>query len=299
MHSRKGKAYYVPVISYDDSGKASEPVVDMEILEAFREVLEDPKIEKVGHNLKYDLSVLRWHGLSVLGTILDTMLMHCLLEPDLRHGMDFLAEVHLRYTPISITSLIGERGPEQKTMLDVPLEPLARYAAEDADITWQLYEVLRPKLKEMNQESVYFDIEYPLVRVLVEMEHEGIRLDTQALEQFSAQLAEQIASLEADIYTLANAEFNLNSPKQLGEVLFGQMKLIAKPKKTKTGQYATNEQVLQSLAAEHEIVRKVLDYRTATKLKSTYADTLPDTVFALTGRVHTTYHQAATADWAV
>ncbi|MCS1409021.1 MAG: DNA polymerase I [Verrucomicrobia subdivision 3 bacterium] len=290
------RAFYVPVVAYDEQGQAvAGGEVDLAVLKDFRGVLENPSIEKIGHNLKYDLSVLRWHGLAVRGTIWDTMLMHCLIEPELRHGMDFLAEKYLRYSPVSISKLIGERGGEQQTMLAVGVDQLAEYAAEDADVTWRLYQELRPRLKETEQESVYFDIEEPLIRVLVAMEYEGVRLDSDALQQFSVQLGEQIQLLERAIYNLAGTEFNLNSPKQLGEVLFGQMKLIEKPKKTKTGQYATNEQVLMTLASEHEIVRKILDYRTATKLKSTYADALPGSIFKATGRVHTTYHQAATA----
>lgn len=290
------RAFYVPVISYDDQGLPVEGGASFpDVLQEFREVLENESISKVGHNLKYDLSVLRWRGIRVGGIIQDTMLMHCLIEPDLRHGMDFLAEMYLGYSPVSITKLIGEKGKDQKDMLSVPLEQLSEYAAEDADITWQLFQSLRPKLVESGQDSVYSEIEAPLVRVLVEMEHDGVRLDSEALHQFSLQLGNQIETLEKEIYELAGKEFNLNSPKQLGEILFGEMKLVEKPKKTKTGQFATNEQVLMTLAVEHEIVRKILDYRTATKLKSTYADTLPDAIFEATGRVHTTYHQAATA----
>ena len=290
------RAYYVPVIPYGVDGLATSPLGDpLTILEEFREILGDTNIGKVGHNLKFDLSVLRWHGFKVGGTIYDTMLMHSLIEPELRHGMDFLAEVYFGYSPVSITKLIGEKGKDQKNMLSVPLPLLSEYAAEDADVTWRLFQLLKPKLEEVEQNSIYFDIEAPLVRVLVEMEHEGVRLDSEALHQFSTQLAVQISTLEKEIYELAGKEFNLNSPKQMGEILFGEMKLVDKPKKTKTGQFATNEQVLMTLAAEHEIVRKILDYRTATKLKSTYADTLPETIFPGTGRVHTTYQQAATA----
>ena len=292
------RAFYVPVIPYDETGMPkplSEGDEGKALLEFFRGFLEDESIAKVGHNLKYDLSVLRWQGINVGGVIHDTMLMHCLVEPEQRHGMDYLAEMYLGYSPVSITKLIGEKGKDQKDMMSVPLKQLADYAAEDADITWRLYGVLQPKLVASEQESVYFEIEAPLVRILVDMEYEGVRLDSEALHQFSIQLAEQIEKLEKDIYALAGAEFNLNSPKQLGEILFGEMKLVAKPKKTKTGQFATNEQVLMTLAAEHEVVRKILDYRTSTKLKSTYADTLPEAIFDRTGRVHTTYHQAATA----
>ena len=290
------RAFYVPVVPYDEAGRAvADGETDAAALEVFREALENPAIGKVGHNLKYDLGVLLWRGLRVRGKILDTMLLHCLIEPELRHGMDFLAERYLGYSPISIASLIGQKGTEQRLMTTVSLARLAEYAAEDADITWQLYQKLRPKLKEAEQESVYFDVEEPLIRTLAEMEYQGIRLDSEALRQFSAQLGKQAQQLERSIYEMAGTAFNLNSPKQLGQVLFGRLQLAEKPKKTKTGQYSTSEQVLTSLASEHEIVRKILDYRAATKLKSTYADALPEAIFAASGRVHTTFHQAATA----
>jgi DNA polymerase I len=291
------EAYYVPIIPYGDDGMPASDweTADQSRLTLFEDILANPSIGKIGHNLKFDLSILRWHDVKVGGVIHDTMLMHTLIDPELRHGMDFLSEMYLGYAPVSITSLIGEKGKDQKDMLSVSLDDLSRYAAEDADITWQLFEKLQPKLAEMEQESVYYDIESPLVRVLVEMEYDGVRLDSAALQQFSSQLGEQIKTLESDVFERAGKEFNLNSPKQLGEILFGELKLIDKPKKTKTGQFATNEQVLMTLAGEHEIVRKILDYRTVTKLKSTYADTLPEAIFEPTGRVHTTYHQAATA----
>ena len=289
------RAFYVPVIPYDEAGRAiADGEANESALEAFRAALENPAIDKVGHNLKYDLGVLLWSGLRVQGKILDTMLLHCLIEPELRHGMDFLAERYLGYSPISITSLIGQKGTEQRLMTTVSLDRLTEYAAEDADITWQLYQTLRPKLKEAEQESVYFHIEEPLIRILAEMEYEGIRLDSKALRQFSTQLGKQAQQLERSIYETAGTAFNLNSPKQLGQVLFGRLQLDENPKKTKTGQYSTNEQVLASLAPKHEIVRKILDYRAATKLKSTYADALPEAIFTASGRVHTTFHQAAT-----
>ena len=288
------RAYYVPTVGYDETGASDgSGLQNNPILESFRGVFENERVAKLGHHLKYDLSVLRWHGVEVRGKIHDTMLMHCLIEPEQRHGMDYLAERYLAYSPIPITTLIGEKGDQD--MLSVPLPQLTEYAAEDADVTWRLHECLYPKLQESGQESVYFEIEAPLVPVLVEMECEGVRLDPDALAQFSEQLATQIGLLEREIHALAGREFNLNSPKQLGDILFGEMKLVEKPRKTKTGQFATNEQVLMTLANDHEIVRKILDYRTASKLKSTYTDTLPEAIFPGTGRVHTTYHQAATA----
>ena len=265
------------------------------ILEEFRPVFEDERIEKVGHNLKYDLSVLKWHGFSVRGKLFDTMVAHSLIEPDQRHGMDYLSEVHLGYAPIPITKLIGEEKSEQLNMADVAPEKVAEYAAEDADVTWQLRSKLEPLLWEKGQEKVFYEIESPLLPVLVDMEFEGVRIDAAALAEFSTQLAKEMAGHEGTIYQLAGTKFNLNSPKQLGQILFDVMKLGGAPKKTKTGQYSTNEQTLIELAAEHEVVRRLLEFRAATKLKSTYADALPATVWPKTGRVHTTYNQVVTA----
>lgn len=262
-------------------------------LEDFREVFANDKITKIGHNLKFDLNMLRWHGIDLRGTIFDTMLAHSLVEPDQRHGMDYLAEVYLGYTPVSITKLIGEKKTEN--MANVPLEQLAEYAAEDADVTWQLHETLIPLLKERGQEKVFYEIESPLLPVLVDMECAGIRIDSAALAEFSQQLEKQMVTLEARVHQIAGDPFNLNSPKQLGEVLFEKLKLVDKPKKTRTGQYSTDEQTLISLANDHEIVRSLLEYRTVSKLKSTYADALPQTISPKTGRVHTTFQQVATA----
>lgn len=264
-------------------------------LEEFRPLLEDESIEKVGHNLKYDLSVLKWHGFEVRGKLFDTMLAHSLIEADQRHGMDYLAEVYLGYSPIPISKLIGEKGADQMSMALVPLEELAEYATEDADVTWQLRAKLEPLLKESGQARVYYEIEAPLAPVLVAMEHEGVRIDAEALAEFSIELGEHIERYRAEIYELAGVEFNLNSPKQLGEILFDKLKLSDKPKKTKTGQYTTNEQTLLTLANRHEIVQRILDYRAATKLKSTYVDALPAAIWSRTNRVHTTYNQAVTA----
>ncbi len=265
------------------------------ILEEFRELLEDEGIEKVGHNLKYDLSVLKWHGLSVRGKLFDTMIAHSLIEPEMRHGMDYLSEVYLGYAPVPITQLIGAESSPQISMADVAPELVAEYAAEDADVTWQLRARLEPLLKEKGQERVFYEVESPLVPVLVDMEFEGVRLDAAALADFSLQLSKEMAGHEGAIYQLAGTKFNLNSPRQLGEILFDVLKIAGNPKKTKTGQYATNEQTLIELAAEHEIVRRLLEYRAATKLKSTYADTLPGAIWGKTGRVHTTYNQVVTA----
>ncbi len=265
------------------------------VLEEFRRVFENPAIEKVGHNLKFDVLVLRWHGIRVAGRFFDTMLAHSLCEPEMRHRMDYLAEVILGYRPISIESLIGEKKKDQLTLRDVSREKVAEYAAEDADVTWQLRARLEPLLRKKGQERVFYDIENPLLPVLADMEFEGVRVDLASLEEASVVLSKEIASAEADIFRMAGESFNLNSPKRLGEILFDVLKIAEKPKKTKTGQYATNEQTLIALASRHEIVARVLAHRVATKLKSTYVDALPGTVWSKTGNIHTTYSQAVTA----
>ncbi|MAF12722.1 DNA polymerase I [Candidatus Poribacteria bacterium] len=279
--------FYVPFPEDKDANRA--------VLDEFRPFFDSEDVLTVGHNLKYDLSVLRWHGVAVSGPLFDTMLAAHLATPELRRSMDYLAEALLAYRPMSISDLIGERGEEQQTLREVPVEQVAEYAAEDADITYQLFRKYEPLLKEMGQERVFHDIECPLIPALVEMEYEGIRLEAPVLERLSGELADDIEMAEARIYELAGEEFNLGSPKQLGELLFGKMELDPNAKKTKTGQFATNEQVLARLAPEHEIVAQVLDYRASTKLKSTYVDTLPGAVYERTGHIHTHYEQAVTA----
>ena len=264
------------------------------VLEEFRSVLESDRIEKVGHNLKFDLSVLKWHGISVGGKLFDTMVAHSLIEPDRRHGMDYLSEVYLGYTPVPISKLIGDAKAGQVNMADVPVAKVAEYSAEDADVTWQLRSVLEPLLKEKGQERVFYEVESPLIPVLVGMEFEGIKVDAAALAEFAAQLSKEMDEAEKTVYRLAGTTFNLNSPKQLGQVLFDLLKIGAAPKKTKTGQYSTDEQTLTALAADHEIVQRLLEHRTATKLKSTYADALPEAIWPKTDRVHTTYNQVMT-----
>ncbi|MCF6314432.1 MAG: DNA polymerase I [Verrucomicrobiales bacterium] len=279
------------------------PLVDQamaEVLQELREVFENPASEKIGHHLKFDLAVLKWKGLVVAGTLFDTMLAHTLLDPDQGHQMDKVSEQLLGYTPVSIESLIGAKADKggQLSMLDIveeKSEEIAEYAAEDADVTWQLAEILRERLKSSGQETVFYEIESPLTPVLVAMEAEGIALDVVVLKKIGVQLGMQIDSLREQISTAAGRDFNLNSPKQLGEVLFDELKLLEKPKKTKTGQYKTDEKVLSSLATDHEIVRDILEYREATKLKNTYVDTLPEAIFVKTGRVHTTFLQMMTA----
>jgi len=269
----------------------------MEILDEFRPLFERTDIEKTGHNLKFDLCVLLAHGLEVSGPFFDSMLAHALIDPDQRHGMDFLSQSLLGYSPISIKALIGEKkGPApQRSMAEVPIEQLAEYSAEDADVTFQLVEALRPRLEELHQHRVFYDIEAPLLPVLADMEHAGVKIDVAALHEFGLELEKQAAELARRIQGYTDWPFNLNSPKQLGEVLFDHLKLADKPKKTATGQYQTNEQTLQALEGAHPIIKDILDYREVTKLKNTYVDALPATVNRRTGRVHTTFHQLMAA----
>lgn len=265
-------------------------------LEPFRAIFADPAVEKVGHNLKFDLAVLKNHGIDVAGPLFDTMLAHTLVEPEQRHGMDYLSEVLLDYTPVPLTQLIGdEKKGDTKKVSEINPDELAEYSAEDADVTWQLRAKIEPLLAERGQERVYRDIEGPLVRVLMDMEFEGIALDIDTLAQIGGKLAQQAAAAEASIVELAGRPFNLNSPKQLGEILFDELKLAEKPKKTRTGQYATNEQTLITLANRHPIVQAILGYRETVKLKSTYIDALPTAVDSTTKRVHTHFTQLRAA----
>ena len=264
-------------------------------LTALRPLLANPDILKVGHNLKFDLLVLRWNDLDVRGPLFDTMIAHALLEPEQRHTMDYCAEVYLGYSPIPLTHLIGPKGPDQRSLASVPVARVAEYSAEDADVTWQLHLEFLPRLRDLSLERVFSEVEMPALPALVAMEFAGIRVDAAVLAEFSARLAREMAEFEATLHRLAGREFNVNSNKQLGEVLFDELHLVEKPKRTATGQYATDESTLQTLAGEHEIVRCLLEYRTVAKLKSTYADALPAAISPRTGRIHTTFYQAATA----
>lgn len=281
------KGFYVPFPEERDKAQ--------ELIEALRPFFESENIEKIGQNLKYDIKVLDKYNIKVHGRLFDTMLAHYLINPDMRHNMDVLSETYLNYTPISITELIGKKGKNQLSMREVPLEKQTEYAVEDADITFQLAQHFRPELAEAKTDELFGDIEIPLLRVLADMELEGINLDIDFLKSLSKDLENDIANLEQQIYEAAGEEFNIGSPKQLGEILFDKMKLVDKPKKTKTGQYSTAEDVLSYLAKDHEIIRNVLDYRGLTKLKSTYVDALPEQVEASTGRVHTDYMQTVAA----
>ena len=268
----------------------------MALLEPLRGPLENPAIEKVGHNLKYDYQVLLNYGIRVQGALVDTMLMHYLVEPDQRHGMDDLAQKLLGYSPISITSLIGPKGKNQKSMRDVDPAAVAEYAGEDADITWRLRSTLQPLVESTGVQSIYQTMEAPLISVLSDMELAGVKVDSEGLAAFSEELGHDLARLEAEVHELAGQSFNLGSPKQLGEVLFDGLQIgRGKVKKTKTGQYATGEEVLEGYVKEHPIVEKLLEWRQVGKLKSTYVDALPQLVHPKTGRIHTTFNQAVAA----
>lgn len=289
-----GKGFYVQLPTDDKGSK--------KVLAELAPLLEKEDIEKIGHNLKFDLAVLNWAGATAVGPFFDTMLAHTLVEPDQKHSMDFLSESMLGYTPISLKSLLGEDdgGDGQMnllggTMEDIPAEKLAEYAVEDADITFQLAEKLRPMLEEKGQHQVFYDIECPLVPVLVAMESEGIALDESVLDEIRVSLGTSIDALVLEIREAAGREFNLNSPKQLGEILFDELKLVDKPKKTKTGQYKTDEAVLSALAPKHRIVEAILEYRESTKLKGTYVDALPGSISSRTGRIHSSFAQLMTA----
>ncbi len=266
------------------------------ILDTFRPLFGRTDILKIGHNLKFDISVLHWHGLDVAGPFFDTMLAHYLIDPESRHKLDILARNYLGYTPVPIEDLIGPKGADQKSMRDVSTDLVTEYAVEDTDVTLQLKEIFAPLLKEHEAECLFHDIESPLISVLIAMEAEGVALDKAALSDYSAALEDEIGRLAERIHHAADLDFNIDSPKQLGDVLFDHLQLEKKAKKTgKTGQYSTSEQVLSRLAGRHEIVRDVLAYRTSRKLKSTYVDALPAAISPRTGRIHTTFNQAVTA----
>lgn len=264
----------------------------LKLLKPFRAVFENEKIGKTGQNLKYDIQVLSGYGISVRGPLFDTMLAHYLLEPDMRHNMDMLAMKYLNYNTIHIEELIGERGPRQKTMRDVDKEKIREYAVEDADITWQLKGKFEPLLRKEGLDKLASEIEMPLIRVLAGMERNGVLVDVAVLKNYAVTLRESIIRLEKEIYTLAGQEFNISSPKQLGDILFVRLQLDENARLTKTKQYRTDEEVLQRLASKHPVVGKVLEYRGLRKLLSTYVESLPELIDRKTGRIHTTYNQA-------
>jgi len=284
---KKGEAYYVPIPA---DQKEAQKIVDI-----FKPVLEDKKIRKIAQNIKYDVKVLKWYDCHVEGAWDDTMIAHYILEPSLRHNMNFMAETYLGYSPVSIETLIGKKGKNQKSMRDIPPEVVVEYAGEDADITFQLHNYLKPKIKKKKKfQKLYEDIEVPIVRVLAQMEYDGVTIDTPFLEKYSKKMGKEILKTQENVFEMAGVEFNLGSPKQLGEVLFDKMKIEYKGKKTKTGQYSTNEETLRKLK-DQPIVAEILGFRELSKLKSTYVDALPRLVNPKTNRVHTIYNQAVAA----
>ena len=280
-------AYYVPL---PENYEAALAVVSL-----FKSALENERIQKIGQNLKFDISILRWYDVVVNGPLFDTMMAHYLIQPDMRHGMDLLAETYLNYQPVSIETLIGKKGQNQLNMRTVDVETVKEYAAEDADVTWQLKQVFEPLLEKADTRQLFDNIEIPLIPVLASMEAEGVRIDPDTLNDFSAELEKEIRVLESSIYEDAGTRFNVSSPKQLGEILYDKLKIVENPKQTKTKQYSTSEDVLAKLEHKHPIVNKILEYRSLTKLKSTYVDVLPTLINPRDGRVHTSYNQAVAA----
>ncbi|HRB38438.1 MAG TPA: DNA polymerase, partial [Bacteroidia bacterium] len=277
-----GTGYYIPCP--EDFEKAKN------ICHKFKPILEHVSIIKIGQNIKFDMLVLKRYGVEVRAPLYDTMIAHYLVEPDMKHGMDYLSETYLGYTPVHIEELIGKKGKNQGSMRDVPIDKIAEYASEDADITFQLKQVLAPMVEKHEVDGVLKDIELPLIPVLADMEYEGVKIDVDYLNAYSKELEQDMLKYRSAIFEIAGLEFNLDSPRQLGDVLFGHLKLPV-DKKTATGQHSTNEEVLSKLALEYPIAEKILEYRELTKLKSTYVDALPQMVNVKTGRVHTTFNQ--------
>jgi DNA polymerase-1 len=284
---KDGTGYYVPTPANQEEAKA--------IVHEFKGILEDEKIIKIGQNLKYDNLLMKWYGVEVKGVFFDTMVAHYLCEPDRRHKLDYLSETYLNYKMVPIEKLIGKRGKNQLSMRDIPVSKVSEYAAEDADITLQLYPVMYKMLKEIEVTDLFETLEMPLVKVLTEMEYHGVKLNVELLENYSKELENLIKEKEQAIYVDAGTHFNIASPKQVGEVLFDRLGLPYKGKKTKTGQYSTNEKKLIALSYDYEIVNKILEFRKYQKLKSTYVDALPQMVNPKTGRIHTSYNQARAA----
>ena len=285
---QKGEAYYVPTPPDD---KAETQL----IVDEFRPVFESEKISKIAQNAKYDVQIMKNYNIAVKGPIFDTMLAHYLIDPDTRHNMDTLAENYLNYSPVSINELIGKKGVKQGNMRDVPVHQVVEYAGEDADITYQLKTSLQPMLEEGTLKKLFEEVEIPLMHVLADIEYNGVKIDVDVLSAMSKELEVEALKAQTEIFEMAGEEFNVASPKQLGVVLFDKLKLIDKPKKTKTGQYATGEDILSKLAVEHDIARRILEFREYQKLKSTYVDALPTMVSPVDGLVHTDYRQAVAA----
>ncbi|MDA3912339.1 MAG: DNA polymerase I [Bacteroidales bacterium] len=282
-----GKAWYVMM---PETEKEKQAIVD-----EFKPVLENSDIMKIGQNIKYDMLVLRNYNISIKGTLFDTMIAHYLLHPELRHNMDYMADSLLNYESISIESLIGKKGKNQKTMDEVPLEDIAIYAAEDADITLQLKEKLEPELKSAGLQDLFREVECPLIYVLADMEFVGVHLDVGQLNNYAEKLSTELESIEKKIYEMTGHEFNISSPKQLGEILFDRLKITDKPPKTKTKQYSTSEETLQKLSDKHPVIREILEFRSVKKLLSTYVEALPKLINPETGKIHTSFNQTVAA----
>jgi DNA polymerase I len=281
------EAYYVSIPENREEAQA--------VVEEFRGVLENDQIGKIGQNIKYDILVMSGYGVHVKGKIFDTMLAHYLLQPEQRHNLNFLSEVYLNYTPVPIEDLIGAKGRNQLTMRSVDIEKIKEYASEDADITWQLKDILVKEIEKENLSELASDLEMPLASVLASMEAAGVRLNAEALRSISAELVMDIAGLEKEIFKMAGMEFNIGSPKQMGEVLFKRMKIIDNAKRTKTKQFSTGEEVLDKLRDKHPVIGLILEHRGLKKLLSTYVDALPKLINPRTGRIHTSFNQAVTS----
>lgn len=283
----EGEAFYIPVSSNREEAQRQ--------VNFFKPFFENENIEKVGQNLKYDMLELRNYGIEVKGKLFDTMIAHYLLNPELRHGMDYMAETFLKYKTIHIDELIGPKGKNQLNMRDIDPQIVCEYAAEDADITLKLKNVLEKKIHENNLNKLLYEVECPLIYVLADMEWTGVRLDLKALEELSKQLTEELSTIEHEIVQMAGIDFNVNSPKQIGEILFDRMKIVEKPKKTKTGQYSTNEEELEKLRGKHPIIDKILEQRGIKKLLSTYIDAFPQLINPRSGKIHTSFNQTVAA----
>ncbi|MBP6323400.1 MAG: DNA polymerase I [Chitinophagales bacterium] len=281
------EGYYIPIDANQDTAKKQ--------VHQFKQILENEHITKIGQNIKFDQLVLKWYDVEVKGVLFDTMLAHYLMDADTKHNMNVLSENYLGYSPVSITELIGKKGASQGTMRDVPIEQVKEYAAEDADVTLQLYNVFKKEIDHTLLHKLFYEVETPLIPVLTDMEFEGVKVDTDFLKQYSNEIAQDILALKDEILSTCGVQFNIDSPKQLGDVLFEKMGIKYPGKKTKSGQYSTDEETLQKLAGEHPIVEKLLDYREFTKLKSTYVDALPNLINPKTHRLHTTFNQAIAA----
>ena len=283
---QKGIGYYLPIKNNKSAHEKS--------FETLRPFFESTEIIKVGHNIKFDIQVLHKYNVKVSSPIYDTMVAHYLINPDMRHNLDTLSESYLNYSPISIESLIGKKGKNQISMRDVSIDKITDYASEDADITLQLKSIFDKEIEVNNLSKIFYNIEIPMINVLSEMETEGIKIDTSYLEKLDKEFEEDLEKLKKEIFKKSGEEFNLNSPKQLGEILFDKLKLVSKPKKTKTGQYSTSEEVLSSLANDHKIIEDILEWRSLDKLQNTYVKSLPNEVSSLTNRVHSSFNQTVT-----